>query len=246
MSLGRDVEFYDSWWRDSPVFGENALKSYERHRLLHRLLLVAQEPVLVVGCGGADEMSMVPDGMRAVGIDISFVAIEQSRSVFPKHSYLVADAAWLPFASAQFRTIVCSEVIEHVRGSDSALAGFHRLLDVGGTLILTTPNWVSLYGLARAVGRLLLRRDFTSDDQPYDEWYTKRSLETKLEQAGLQPQEWLGFWYFPPFGKGKRWRLPARLVVPLLRVLMPLDRALRVRLPSLGHVLGVVSFKQEL
>jgi SAM-dependent methyltransferase len=243
MPLGNDVEFYDSWWRDSPVFGENAFKSRERHLLLHGLLCAVEEPILVVGCGGADEMSMVSDGMRAIGIDISLIAIEQSRSGFPRHSYLVADAVRLPFASAQFRTIVCSEVIEHIRDSGSALAEFHRLLHPGGALILTTPNWLSFYGLARAVGRLLLRRDLTSDDQPYDEWGTRKSLGAKLEQVGFHPQEWFGFWFFPPFGKGKKYRLPNWIVTPLLRVLMPLDRALRTWLPSLGHVLGVVSSK---
>lgn len=243
MALGNDIEFYDSWWRNAPAFGESVLKSHERHWLLNRLLGGAEELILVVGCGGADEMSMIPNGMRAIGIDISFAAVGRSQSGFSRHSYLVADAVQLPFASTQFRTIVCSEVIEHVRDSDSALAEFHRLLDVGGTLILTTPNWLSFYGLARAAGRLLLGRDFTSGDQPYDKWYTRRSLEAKLKRAGFCPQKWLGFWFFPPFGKGKKYRLPDRIVVPVLRVLMPLDRALRPWVPSLGHLLGVVSSK---
>jgi 2-polyprenyl-3-methyl-5-hydroxy-6-metoxy-1,4-benzoquinol methylase len=190
-------------------------------------------------------MSMMPDGMRTTGIDISFVAVEQSRASFPKPDYLVADAVHLPFASREFRTIVCSEVIEHIGHPDSALAEFHRLLDIGGTLILTTPNWFSLYGLARAVGRLLLGRDFTAGNQPYDKWYTKKSLETKLRQASFRAQKWFGIWFFPPFGKGEKYRLPDRILVPLVRALMPLDRALRPRIPSLGHITCVVSVKRR-
>lgn len=197
MPLSGDIEFYDRWWRNAPAFGESVLKSRERHRLLNRLLRNAEEPILVVGCGGTDEMSMVPNGMQAVGIDISSVAIEQSRSVFFQHSYLIADAVHLPLATVQFRTIVCSEVIEHIRDSDSALTEFHRLLDVGGRLLFDHAKLVSFYGLARAAGRILLGRDFTSGDQPYDKWYTKKSLELQLKQAGFCCQEWLGFWFQP-------------------------------------------------
>lgn len=244
MSFRNDVEFYDNWWRNTPLFGENMLKSRERHQLLNKLLQDAEEPVLVVGCGGIDEMSMIPKGIQAVGIDISVVAIEQSQTDFPWHTYLVADATRLPFASAQFRTIVCSEVIEHIRASNLALAEFHRLLSVEGMLILTTPNWLSFYGLARAAGRVLLGRDFTSGDQPYDEWHTKRSLETKLKQAELCPQKWLGFWFFPPFGKGTKYRLPDWMVVPLLHTLMPFERALRPVMSSIGHILFVICLKR--
>ena len=140
---------------------------------------------------------------------------------------------------------MCSEVIEHVRDSDRALGEFWRLLDTGDRLILTTPNWLSFYGVARAVGRFLLRKDFTSGDQPYDRWSTKRSLKAQLQRVGFQPVAWLGMWFFPPFGKG-RYRLPDRLIVPLCRALMPIDRRLRPVLPSFGHGLCVLAFKGEL
>ena len=243
VTLSSDVQFYDEFWHQHPLSGEDALKVQEGQVLKRKLLANAKGPLLVVGCGGASEMLAVPSDMRATGMDISFVGVKQSRSNFPGHRYVVADAACLPFRSAQFKTILCSEVIEHVRDSDRALAESCRVLDSGGRLILTTPNWLSFYGLARATGRFLFGKDLTSGDQPYDRWSTRRSLEAQLQRAGFCPEMRLGFWFFPPFGKG-RYHLPDWLIIPLLRGLMPIDRLLLPSLlPSFGHILLFVCSK---
>jgi ubiquinone/menaquinone biosynthesis C-methylase UbiE len=244
MGLNKnDIEFYDEW-HQRDLSGENALKSYERQRLLEELLAKAPAPLLVVGCGSADEMKVIPDGMRAIGIDISSAAIKQSRLSLPQYSYVVADAARLPFrSSCKIKTIVCSEVIEHVRNSQQALREFHRVLEVNGKLYLTTPNWISFYGLARAMVRLF-GKDLTSGDQPYDEWSTKKTLGTRLKRVGFTSLQWIGLWFFPPFGKGEI-RIPNRLMIPFLRFLMPLERKIRYLLPSLGHVICVSCLKKD-
>lgn len=244
MGLNKDdIEFYDKW-HQRDLSGENALKSHERQRLLGELLMKASDPLLVVGCGSANEMRVIPDGMRAIGIDISSAAIRKSRLSFPQYSYVVADAARLPFSSScKIKSIVCSEVIEHVRNSQQALRDFYRVLEADGKLYLTTPNWISFYGLARAMVRLF-GKDLTSGDQPYDEWSTKKSLATQLEGVGFTSLRWVGLWFFPPFGKGDI-RIPNRFVVPFIRFLMPLERRIRRLLPSLGHVVCVSGIKRD-
>lgn len=234
-----DIEFYETWHKE-PLLGENSLKTRERQAWLSQSLKDMNGPLLIVGCGSADEMSVAPNNAKAFGMDISFFAVQQSRSRRPQHHYVVADAAHPPFVTGGFDALVCSEVIEHVQQRDRALTEFHKLLATGGRLILSTPNWLSFYGLARTLGRLLLQQDFTSGDQPHDEWTTQRGLDAELQRAGFDPQAWFGLWFFPPFGKG-RYRIPDCLIVPLLRYLMPLDRRLRSALPAFGHVIGVVS-----
>jgi len=245
MSLNKgDIDFYDEW-HQQPLSGESALKSSERHKLLRDELQITGGATLVVGCGGADEMSMIPEGMKAIGVDISSIALKQSRAQFPQHSYVMADAAHLPFCSScKVETIVCSEVIEHVRDSHQALREFWRVLKEHGQLYLTTPNWMSFYGLARLLARLVLEKDFTSGDQPYDRWTTRNRLSTKLQHAGFTPQRWIGLWFFPPFGKGQ-FRLPNRILMPILRFLMPIERRLRSILPAWGHVICASSVKEK-
>ncbi|MGM0687470.1 MAG: class I SAM-dependent methyltransferase [Promethearchaeati archaeon] len=244
MGVNRDdIEFYDEW-HQSNLSGEAALKLHERQRFLGRLLRGASGPALVVGCGSDDEMKVIPDGVEAIGLDISSVAVRKSSSCFPQHSYIVADAANLPFSSScGIQTIVCSEVIEHVRNSQQALHEFYRVMEPDGRLYLTTPNWISFYGLARAIGRLF-GKDLTSADQPYDHWSTKKSLGAQLEDVGFTSLQWIGLWFFPPFGKGDI-RIPDRFVVPFLRLLMPLERKVRRFFPSLGHIIFALSIKKN-
>jgi SAM-dependent methyltransferase len=49
---------------------------------------------------------------------------------------------------ASFSLVLCSEVIEHLPDSASALAAIHRLLEPGGILILSTPQRRSLMELS--------------------------------------------------------------------------------------------------
>lgn len=51
---------------------------------------------------------------------------------------LVGDAHQLPFKDAEFKVILCTEVLEHLRDPKIAIAEMQRVLQPGGTLILTT------------------------------------------------------------------------------------------------------------
>ena len=243
MNVGDDIEFYDEWWKDHFKTEESRLKSTVRHQFFKDELQEKNAPILVVGCGGVDEMSIVQGGSLAVGMDISFTAVKQSKQQYPEYSYLVADATHLPFATSSFQTLVCSEVIEHIRKADSALADIYRVLRSKGWLLLSTPNWLSFYGLARYLARLIFSVDLTSGNQPYDDWSTKNELRRKLELHQFSTKEWYGLWYFPPFGKGEKLRIPDWIVVPLVKFLLPLDALLGSILPAFGHIIVVVAKK---
>lgn len=49
-----------------------------------------------------------------------------------------------PFADDGFDFAICQEGIEHVGNQDHVLREFSRVLKVGGTLVLTTPNYSNL------------------------------------------------------------------------------------------------------
>ena len=47
-----------------------------------------------------------------------------------------------------------------------------RVITNGGKLILTTPNWFSMFGLFRKIAEIFVNHPVTSDNQPYDDWKT--------------------------------------------------------------------------
>jgi SAM-dependent methyltransferase len=68
---------------------------------------------------------------------------------FSSQQYVTADlftsadvrcaAGVLPFSSAAFDVVLCTEVLEHVPDPDATLQEIRRVLRDGGTLVLTTP-----------------------------------------------------------------------------------------------------------
>ena len=72
--------------------------------------------------------------------DLDSSAIEKMRGLCPSWTWEVADATRLPFDDSSFGTVYAGEIIEHVPDVRGALAEWNRVLEPGGTLILTTPN----------------------------------------------------------------------------------------------------------
>lgn len=84
---------------------------------------------------------------------------------------LISDCTMCPFRDHSLNAVICSEVLEHVPNSTSALNEFGRILKPQGWLALTVPFFYPLHGVdAEDRGdywrftpgnlRLLLQRDF--------------------------------------------------------------------------------------
>jgi len=204
-----------------------------RYRLLRSLLKNQKGKILVVGCGSRDEMSILNKGCQGVAFDISEVAIKKSKIKYPQFRYVVGNAMKMPFKKEEFDCLICSEVIEHLPDDEKFLKEAHRILKPGGRLILTTPNWISWYGVARKIGETLFRKPFTSGNQPIDNWYTYWSLKRKTDKYFVLLNRY-GLWFFPPFGRGK-YMIPEFIIYPLVKFLNPFNILLRGILPIFGH-----------
>jgi 2-polyprenyl-3-methyl-5-hydroxy-6-metoxy-1,4-benzoquinol methylase len=100
-----------------------------------------------IGCGnGAFVRELSHRGIRAIGVDGSAVALEEALSRRgagdPAPDFRLGSVTALPVSDAEADFVTLIEVIEHL--DDDALAGTlseaRRILDVGGTVMLTTPN----------------------------------------------------------------------------------------------------------
>lgn len=230
--------FYDAYHREHTPHKVTEMLHMEKRAVIVDLLSqvgMSEARTLVVGCGLGEDTEVVRPPI--VATDLSTVALVKARQEYPEHTYLVADGHRLPFASDSFDIIICSEVIEHVENPHRMLAEFQTVLKEGGALVITTPNWLSLYGLARYLGEIILRRQITSGGQPIDHWYTKALLQKQLGQH-FEIIEWRGIWFFPPIGLGHK-TLPLSLVLPVFRLLLPIERFLQRRISGYAHLLAV-------
>ncbi len=242
-------EFYGNW-TDSENHPLGLIKQSRRLAVIKSFLKRSDFPnLLIVGCGfqtdifiSADEQH--PTNKRTIiAFDLSYKRVSLARTQYKTNKYLVADAQHLPFKRNAFSCIICSEVLEHLTDPRAAILDFHQVLCDNGRLIITTPNWVSWYGLARKVAELLLKKPVTSAGQPIDNWYTYNSLK-KLLIDKFKIKSKRGIWYFPPTGRGMK-VIPSQITVPLYRLFQPVERLLEITLPHCGHMLAWRCIKRQ-
>ena len=110
---------------------------------------------------------------------------------------LVCDLArTIPLADHSVDLVVAGEIIEHIAHSRRFLAEIRRVLSPGGSLLLSTPNIVSLkYRLAFLLGRIpahAARADYTYPaGDPANAWghvrdYSFAELRRVLEGNGFR------------------------------------------------------------
>lgn len=104
--------------------------------------------ILDIGAGPGCFLSLLPkDFQLAIVSDISFSQLQFAKDKIGKINCITCDANKLPFKQNSFDYIILSEVIEHLpkESSKKILKTIHVLLKPAGKLILTTPNYHSLW-----------------------------------------------------------------------------------------------------
>jgi 2-polyprenyl-3-methyl-5-hydroxy-6-metoxy-1,4-benzoquinol methylase len=140
--------------------------------------------ILDVGCGtGLNAQHLAAKGHTVVGLDLSPVAISKFRQKgFEGIVCDVEKEGGAPFPSGSFDLIFASEVIEHVADTATFLAELNRLVRVGGTLVLSTPN--SAFWPYRILG--VLGRTATEYQHPgHVRFFSRRYLVNSLKAAGF-------------------------------------------------------------
>ena len=103
--------------------------------------------ILDVGCGDGQLLAPIAGGRVVWGIDASRKALGQAEDRgYAKTHWLNLECDEWPVTDGGFDVVVCSEVIEHVVDTLRLVRCCLKALRVGGILIVTTPNAVSLGG----------------------------------------------------------------------------------------------------
>lgn len=103
------------------------------------------EPIVDVACGYRNNFPEISAGLaRQARIKFQYFAFDRIsdfdqpiEGIAPK---LVADAQAMPFKTGSIGTVICTEVLEHVRDYSRAMSEMSRVLQAGGRLILTVPG----------------------------------------------------------------------------------------------------------
>jgi SAM-dependent methyltransferase len=136
---------------------------------------------------------------HVVASDLDQAHLDHARSIAAKYRNIelvrddILDSRLPPHS---FNLALCSEVIEHISGTERVLTGIHRLLEPGGTLLLSTPQRWSLMELSAKVAFLpgivqIVRRIYGEAvfDMEHTNLMTARETEGQLIRAGFRIRE---------------------------------------------------------
>jgi glycosyltransferase involved in cell wall biosynthesis len=165
--------------------GYYVLQSMRRARGLNRWILKQFQPflgsrVLEAGCGIGNFTELLLDRQRLVCVDNDALYVEMMTWRLGHlenvriATFDLADApAYAPLKSEAIDTIVCLNVLEHIKADEAVLRAYYDLLEPGGHAIILVPAHMWLYGPTdTAIG--------------HERRYTQVELHSKMQAAGFE------------------------------------------------------------
>jgi 2-polyprenyl-6-hydroxyphenyl methylase/3-demethylubiquinone-9 3-methyltransferase len=183
--------------------GATAAHAYLLPSLLRILENVPGKRIFEVGCGnGWIAAALNARGYDVAGIDPSAEGIAFARKNFP-HLRLERGSAYddLPGLYGTFPIVVSLEVVEHLFYPRKFAATVFRLLEPGGTAIVSTPYHGYWKNVALALAGRMDRHMNPLWDHGHIKFWSAATLTALLEEAGFRVERLIRIGRWAPFAK---------------------------------------------
>jgi len=138
---------------------------------------VAGARVLDIGCGVGQVVARLAEaGFEAHGVDVSEPNIERARKFCPRCQ--LYDGRKLPFPDGHFASAGALNVLEHVEEPEAFIVELARVVQPGGKVVLSSPNFFRVLGFRDYHPRM---RGLAS------KWRNGLRLREKLRQMRTAP-----------------------------------------------------------
>lgn len=197
----RDIEGYR--------YENGALNTSHRYllpalrRCLNGLDATGSRRLFDLGCGnGAIGASLAGAGWTVTGVDPSADGVAAARVYHPGLSVHTGSGYDnLAARFGRFPVVISLEVIEHVYAPRSFARTLADLLEPGGTAILSTPYHGYWKNLALSLSGRMDRHFTALWDHGHIKFWSRATLGTLLEEAGLKVVRFDRIGRVPPFAK---------------------------------------------
>lgn len=170
-------------------------------------MLQSKNFILDLGCGnGAFANKLIEKGFEVFGTDASEQGVHQANKINADHFFvqdLSSDDLPIELQNKKFKTIISTEVIEHLYDPRSFISFAKKILkkNGGGEIILSTPYHGYLKNLAISITN---KWDFHANplwDGGHIKLWSKKTIIKLLEEQGFNVTDFVGCGRFPYFWK---------------------------------------------
>jgi SAM-dependent methyltransferase len=170
------------------------------------------DTLLDVGCGPGTFIGLIPQTVSAVGVDIAESQIDYPRRLYgtSSHQFSLVAPGELPLEANSFDVVTVIELIKHIAfdAAVSLLKDARRLLCADGRLLISTPNYRSLWPVLEL---LVNRLSEVSYDEQHITHYNVTLLRRLLHTAGFEPIQLCAYQFSAPFFASLSWSLADRV-----------------------------------
>jgi uncharacterized protein (TIRG00374 family) len=109
-----------------------------------------RDVILDIGCGSGVQIRALDlkKPNQVIGMDVNRNALLYAKKKeISQSEFLIADAQQLPFKAQTIDKIICAEIIEHLNNPEQLVAETQRVLRQDGSIVISTPNENSVWGL---------------------------------------------------------------------------------------------------
>lgn len=189
--VSRDA--YDRWHAQLGVDAENDTPWHRIVRCYLPIESLKGQHILEIGCGRGDFSCWLARQLNGlahqVAADFSTTAVSKGREFALTENlhidWQVMDIQNIGAADGSFEVVFSCETIEHVPDPAQAVRELARVLKPGGTLFLTTPNYLNAMGLYRGYMRAK-GTPFTETGQPINKFVMLPLTLNWVRSAGLR------------------------------------------------------------
>ena len=205
-----DYESIPVGYYDEVFHRERGVQSKWHHLKFARIRERMRQPQqhLDVGCGPGTFIGTLSGHGTSVGADISEVQLDYAEQHYasPDRRFVAITPGALPFDDASFDCVTLVELIEHLTPDDAmtTLREAHRVLCPGGQLLVSTPNYRSLWPVIEGLLNRLGNVDYS--DQHINKFNRKR-LAGLLQDCGFREVGVEAYQLAAPFAAALGWRV---------------------------------------
>jgi SAM-dependent methyltransferase len=170
---------------------------------LQKILLTVEagSKVLDLGCGSGRIISLLPSGIKYLGIDNGQKLLESAQTRFPNYSFQLGDLIYLPkLTKEKFNYIICAAVWHHLpscRLRKKLLLDMKSRLELNGKIIISVWDlWHNPKLKSKAFLSLLSFHPgdvfflgFKNKDYRYYHAFTKYEIKRLAKKAGLKVEK---------------------------------------------------------